>query len=63
MLITGLLHKGLSVSERSCRSKKSKRPKVDAYLHQVTDKKLKGSLRQRERVYDHANKTVLKVSG
>lgn len=43
-----------------CRRKKA--PKADAYLHEVKDRKLKGQLRHRERVYQEGTKRAAKAA-
>lgn len=44
-----------------CRPKKKKQ-KQDAYLQQVSDRKLKGQLKHTERLYKEANKTAARVN-
>jgi hypothetical protein len=43
------------------RSRRRKRPKPDAYLADISDRKLKGKLRHKERLYLQSSKETAKI--
>jgi hypothetical protein len=48
--------------ESKSSKKKSKKPKADAYLQAVPDRKLKGQLKHTERLYKEANQVAARVN-
>lgn len=49
-------------NESKSSKKKAKKPKADAYLQAVPDRKLKGQLKHTERLYKEANQVAARVN-
>lgn len=48
--------------QQGIKAAKPKKPKVDAYLQAVPDRKLKGQLKHKERLYKESNKEAAQIN-
>lgn len=55
-------HSLASHRDGSGKQKKARKPKADAYLQSVPDRKLKGQLKHTERLYKEANQAAARVN-
>jgi hypothetical protein len=57
------MHPGDSdAGQQGIKAAKPKTPKVDAYLQAVPDRKLKGQLKHKERLYKESNKEAAQIN-